>query len=162
MALVVNIRHLEEKNLHLKGELTAADLEVGALDEMIHVNRPLTYDLEVQQLDQSVLVQGTLALTLDCECVRCLKPFRLPLKLDHWACHLALEGEEKAVVVNDSVDLTPYIREDIVLAFPQHPLCKPECSGLASIQQPPEKRPGVADRSESASSTWAALDKLKL
>ena len=162
MALVVNIRHLEEKNLHLKGELTAAELEVGALDEMIHVNRPLTYDLEVQQLDQSVLVQGTLALTLDCECVRCLKPFRLPLKLDHWACHLALEGEEKAVVVNDSVDLTPYIREDIVLAFPQHPLCKPECSGLASIQQQPEKRPGVADRSESASSTWAALDKLKL
>jgi uncharacterized protein len=162
MALICNIRRLEEKNLHLKGELPSADLELEAIDEMIHVNSPVTYDLEAQQFDQSVLVQGSFALTLDCECVRCLKPFKMPLKLDHWACHLALEGEEKAVVVNDCVDLTPYIREDIVLAFPQHPLCKPECSGLASIQQQPEKRPGVADKSEAASSTWAALDKLKL
>jgi len=162
MALICNIRHLEEKNLHLKGELPSADLELEAIDEMIHVNSPVTYHLEAQQLDQSVLVQGSLALTLDCECVRCLKPFKMPLKLDHWACHLALEGEEKAEVVNDCVDLTPYIREDIVLAFPQHPLCKPECSGLASIQQQPEKRPGVADKPEAASSTWAALDKLKL
>jgi len=162
MALIFNVCHLGEKNLHLKGELTSADLEVGALDEMIHVNLPLAYDLEVQQLDQSVLVQGSLSLTLDCECVRCLKPFKLPLKLDHWACHLPLEGEDKAVLVNDCVDLTPYIREDIVLAFPQHPLCKPECSGLAGIQQQSEKSPGVAGKPEAASSTWAALDKLKL
>ena len=162
MALLFNLRHLEDKNLRLKGELMAADLEVASIDEMIHVNQPLTYDLEAQQLDQSVLVQGSLALTLDCECVRCLKPFQLPLKLDHWACHLPLEGEDKAVVVNDCVDLTPYIREDIVLAFPQHPLCEPECSGLASIQQPSEKGPGAGGKPETASSTWAALDKLKL
>ena len=162
MALLFNLRHLEDKNLRLKGELMAADLEVASIDEMIHVNHPLTYDLEAQQLDQAVLVQGSLALTLDCECVRCLKPFRLPLKLDHWACHIPLEGEDKAVVVNDCVDLTPYIREDIVLAFPQHPLCKPECSGLAGIQQQSEKSPGVAGKPEAASSTWAALDKLKL
>lgn len=162
MPLTFNLRHLEDKNLRLKGELAAEDLEVAALDEMIHVNRPLTYDLEVQQLDQSVLVQGTLALTLDCECVRCLKPFQLPLKLDHWACHIPLDGEDKATVVNDCVDLTPYLREDIVLAFPQHPLCKPECSGLASTQQQSEKGPGMDGKSEAASTTWAALDKLKL
>src|SRR5262245_47761800 len=156
MALLFNLRHLEEKNLRLKGELTASELEVGALDEMIHADRPLTYDLEIQQLDQSVLVQGSLALTLDCECVRCLKPFKLPLKLDHWACHIPLDGEDKAVLVNDCVDLTPYIREDIVLAFPQHPLCKPECSGLASIQQQSEKGPGKVGKSEATSPTWAA------
>jgi len=73
-----------------------------------------------------------------------------------------LEGEEMVVVTNGCVDLTPYIREDIVLAFPQHPLCKPECSGLAGIQQQSEKSPGVAGKPEAASSTWAALDKLKL
>jgi len=162
MALLFNLRHLDEKNVHLKGELPAADLELEALDEMIHVKRPVSYDLEIQQLEQAVLVQGSLSLTLDCECVRCLKPYEQPLKLDHWACHLALEGEDKVVVVNDCVDLTPNIREDIVLAFPQHPLCKPECSGLASIQQQPEKGPGVVEKSEAASSTWAVLDKLKL
>jgi len=162
MALLVNLRHLEDKNLHLRGELSVADLELERLDEMIHVSHPLSYDLEVQKLDQGVLVQGSLALLLDCECVRCLGAYRHFLKLDHWACHLALSGEEKIEVVNDLVDLTPYVREDIVLAFPQHPLCKPDCRGLVSTQTTPEKSLGGAAIAESTASAWAALDRLKL
>ena len=100
MALLVNLRHLEDKNLHLRGEFSVADLELERLDEMIHVSRPLSYDLEVQKLDQGVLVQGRLALMLDCECVRCLGGYRHFLKLDHWACHLALSGEEKIEVLH--------------------------------------------------------------
>ena len=162
MSLLFNLRQLEEKSLHLKGELPAADLELDALDEMIRVNQPMSYDLEIQQLELAVLANGKLALTLDCECVRCLKAFQLPLKLEHWACHLPLEGDDKVSVVNDCVDLTPYIREDIVLAFPQHPLCNSDCRGLAGIQKEPEKGSGTAAAPDAASATWAALDKLKL
>src|SRR5947207_12901969 len=134
MALTFNLRHLEEKNLRLEGQLTPEELQLMELDELVHANRPLSYELEVQKLDQAVLVRGTLKLDLDCECARCLRPVRQTLQLADWACHLALEGEEAVQVVNDCVDLTPYIREDIVLAFPQHPLCRPECGGLASPQ----------------------------
>ena len=77
--------------------------------------------------------------------------------MNPWACHLALEGEEKAAVINDCVDLTPYIREDILLAFPQQPLCEPECKGLANMRK---KRPGAEP--EAVSDTWAELNKLKL
>ena len=162
MPLLFNLRHLEEKNLHLKGELSVAEMDVETLDEVIHVREPLAYDLEVQRIEDGVLVQGTLAVTLDCECVRCLKPHRHALHFDRWVCHLPLEGEDRAVVVNDCVDLTPHIREDIVLAFPQHPLCKPDCSGLSSIKQQPEKNVDAATKPDRASSAWAALDKLKL
>jgi uncharacterized protein len=162
MSLLFNLRHLEEKNLRLNGELPIADLDVDTLDELIHVHGPLAYDVEVQRLEQAVLAQGNLSLTLQCDCARCLKPFEHRLKLDHWACHLPLEGEDKADVVNDCVDLTPYIREDIVLAFPQHPLCRPDCRGLASTQKKTEKSPKTAEKPEAASATWAALDKLKL
>ena len=162
MPLLFNLRHLEENNLQLKGELPAADLDLETLDELVHVKSPLVYDVEVQSLDTAILVHGRLELSLDCECVRCLKPFRQVLKLDHWACHLPLEGEDQVSVVNDSVDLTPYIREDIVLAFPQHPLCKPDCSGLAKTQKKPEKGPGAVAKSDSTASAWSALDKLKL
>ena len=162
MPLLFNLRHLEEDSLDLKGELSAADLELDTLDELVHLPSPLLYDLEVQKLDTAILARGRLELNLECECVRCLKPFRLPLKLDNWACHLPLEGEDKVSVVNDSVDLTPYLREDIVLAFPQHPLCKPDCSGLANTRKNPENSTGAVAKSESASSAWSALDKLKL
>ncbi len=162
MALTFNLRHLEEKSLHLAGELAAADLELDTLDELIKVNQPLSYDVEVQEMDTAILVRGRLKLVLDCECVRCLKPFKHVIELEDWACHLPLEGEGKVSVVNDSVDLTPYIREDMVLAFPQHPLCKPDCSGLAKTGNKPEKGPGAAAKPESSSSAWSALDKLKL
>src|SRR5688500_6391704 len=106
MPLLFSLRHLDEKTLSLKGQLAAADLELESLDKLIHVNQPLAFDLEIQKLEEAVLAQGTLTLKLDCECVRCLKPFRQTLKLEHWACHLPLEGEEKVEVINDSVDLT--------------------------------------------------------
>ena len=162
MALLLNLRHIEDKNIRLEGELSVQDLEIENLDEMIHTQHPVAYDLEAQKLEHAVLVTGSLEVDLDCECVRCLTPFRHHLVLDDWACHLPLIGEDKAAVVSDCIDLTPYIREDIVLAFPQHPLCKSDCSGLASTKQKPEETPGSAALAAPDSSTWAALDKLKL
>ena len=162
MALLINLRHLEDKNLRWQGELSAQELEIEHLDEVIRVQQPLTYDLEVQKLDQSVLITGSLRVELDCECVRCLTPFRRMLELEAWVCHLPLDGEDKVLISNDCIDLTPQIREDIVLAFPQHPLCRSDCSGLASTQQKTEEHPGSAAVGAPASSAWAALDKLKL
>jgi uncharacterized metal-binding protein YceD (DUF177 family) len=140
MPVLFNLRHLDEKNVHLKGEISAEELDIENLDELIHIPEPLSYDIELQKLEQAVLAQGTLSLMLRCECARCLKPHPHPLKVEHWACHLPLEGEDKVSVVNDCVDLTPYIREDIVLAFPQHPLCDPECRGLAGTQKKPGRK----------------------
>ena len=162
MALLINMRHLEDKNVRVQGELTPQELEIESWDEVIHARRPLRYDLEAQKMEQSVLVMGTLALELDCECVRCLTAFRHHLQLERWVCHLLLEGDDKVLVISDCLDLTPYIREDIVLAFPQHPLCRSDCSGLVSTKQKPEEQPGSATAAAPAPSTWAALDKLKL
>lgn len=158
MPLLVNLRHLEEKNLLLEGELPVSELQLDGLDELIHLGPPLAYDLEVEMLDNGVLAQGTLDLALECECARCLKPYPHRLLLEDWACLLPLEGEEPAPILDDCVDLTPYIREDIVLALPQHPLCNPECAGLKS----PEKDLQAEQKPQAASAAWAELNKLKL
>jgi uncharacterized protein len=160
MSLKFNIRHLEERNLSLKGDLAVSTLDLESLDELIHVEKPLAYDLELQELEHAVLVHGTLRLELGCECARCLKQFKYELLLENWACHLPLKGEDQVEVVNDSIDLTPYIREDIVLSFPQQPLCEPECKGLQSPFK--DLALGGLEKKESPSSAWAELNKLKL
>ncbi len=162
MPLIVNLRHLEHKNLELKGELPAADLELDQLDELIHAPHPLQYDLEAQRLENDLLVRGNLHLTLECDCARCLKPFQRELDFEQWAVHLPLTGEEKIATVSDSVDLTPYIREDILLAFPQHPLCESECGGLKNPPVSGAKGSNGADQIEEISSAWSELNKLKL
>jgi DUF177 domain-containing protein len=154
MSLKINLRHLEARDVRLTGELPVKELDFGLRDEMIRAEKPLCYDLHVEKLHRALLVQGKLELALNCQCVRCLKPFQKKLSLENWALHLALEGEEKVSVDNDCVDLTPFVREDILLEFPQHPLCKPDCGGLKKIN--------ARSRSELKSSAWTELNKLKL
>ena len=114
MPLTINLRHLEHSDLALKGELPAADLELDEVDELIHAPNPLHYELDVQRLEENLLVQGTLSLTAEFECARCLKPFSRKLEFDDWAVHLPLTGDDRVEIVGDCVDLTPHIREDIL------------------------------------------------
>ena len=156
-AVTFNVRHLEEKPLRLEGKLTPEELALDEADELVHPAGPLEYDLEVEKLEKAVLVQGEIRLPLKCECARCLKPIQHTLSFPDWACHLPLEGEDAVRVDNDVVDLTPHIREDILLAFPQHPLCEPECKGLPN----PWKGAENAEQQASNPSAWSELNKLK-
>ena len=161
MPLMVNLRNLEGNNIHLQGQLPVAELQIDPRDEVIHLQHPLDYAFEVQKLDGGLLIQGQLHLTLQCECVRCLRSFPYELDLPAWACHLPLQGEEAVPVDNDCVDLTGPIRDDILLAFPQHPLCDRECRGLPNNQPGKTKADDRAGQAEAGSSAWAELNKLK-
>ena len=162
MRLLFNTKKLEHSNIRLSGDLPLEEMELDELDELIHLDDPLHYEVEVQKLDESFLVRGSLELALRCECVRCLKSFRETIALSDWSCLLPLDGEDKVLIANDSVDLTPYIREDIVLALPQHPLCRPECGGLVGQSTGETQPSGNDDRVGDTPSVWAALDNLKL
>jgi len=159
--LSVNLHHLEAHDVDLQGELSVQELDLEVHDPMIHPGEPLRYDLRVEKLPDGILVTGSLRLTLDCECVRCLEPFRHQVNLADWTCLLPLTGEDKVELDNDCVDLTPYLREDILLEFPQHPLCKADCGGLEKTSTGKVK-PGRVPRGETAASPWAELNKLKL
>ena len=158
--LTVNLHHLEAHEIHLEGELPVKELDLDTHDEMIRVTQPLRHELEVQLLEDSLLVRGWLKFTLECQCVRCLKPFRWELELNPWTRHLPLDGEENVPVVNDCADLTPYVREDMLLELPRHPLCQPDCRGLEKTKTGKAKKAGGKD--ELTPSAWAELDKLKL
>ena len=160
MPLTINLRQLDDRDVELRGELSLAELDFDVHDEMIRVTRPLRYELKIEKLDDSLLVQGSLRLALECRCVRCLKDFQFALALDVWTQYLPLTGEDAVLVKNDSVDLTPWVREDILLEFPQHPLCKPDCVGLKKASVGKARK--SAGRDESVPSAWAELNKLKL
>jgi uncharacterized protein len=161
MPLRVNLRHLAGHNVVLQGELSPDELDLETHDDMIRVSGPVAHELEAQLLGEEMLVRGRLQVALACQCVRCLKPFVRELVLTEWTCLLPLTGEERVAVDGDYVDLTPQIREDILLAFPQHPVCDAQCRGLAGAGAEKMTTAGPARRTPGASA-WAALDKLKL
>lgn len=160
MPLLVELRRLQVEPLELSGELPVAELDLGGEDRVIHVSHPLAYDLTAAFMDEAVLVQGELRLPLDCECVRCLKQFTQEVEVPEFAVHLPLTGDDAVPVVDDCVDLTPFLREDILLTLPQHPLCKPDCRGLSQLAAGGAS--GQTSQTNAGASAWAALNQLKL
>jgi len=161
MALTVNLHHLAADDIHLQGELSVAELDIETRDEMIQLGEPLHYELDIEDLEDALLVHVKLQMRLQCQCVRCLKPFEHLLKLKDWTCHVPLKGEEAVPVISDCADLTPFVREDILLAFPQHPLCDPQCRGLLNAQPGKAKKSRGAGPTQANLSAWAELNKLK-
>ena len=95
------------------------------------------------------------AIDLELECVNCLERFRFPLEVQDFACQVELPGSEM-------VDLTGYLREDIVLALPPHPHCdwngERVCKGAARLNEVHAAADSLADENE----VWGALDQLKI
>ncbi len=157
------LRELETKDLEINGDVAPEEFDIEGVDELIHLRQPVHVELTAQHLDDGILVRGQITAQLDCECGRCLKPFMHTLVVDPFDAHLPLTGDDAVAVDNESVDLTPLLREDMLLEFPQHPLCEKDCDGLA------RKKPSLANQTDPSvaeaadpSSVWAALNKLKL
>ena len=162
MPLILHLNDLEKGPVSLQGELTAADLDLVNVDELVRISAPVQFRLQAQLLDDEVLVEGKVKAPLECECSRCLKPYPAEVNLGNWAWLVPLKGEDKVELEGDCVDLTPQLREDILLVLPQHPLCRPECSGLPFTAPNQEKQGRSSPREEANSSIWAELNKLKL
>ncbi|MDB6039199.1 MAG: hypothetical protein JWM99_3040, partial [Verrucomicrobiales bacterium] len=95
MPVKVNLRHLEENSVQLKGELSPEELEIEHPDELVHINEPLQYDVEVERANNTLLVHGSITQVVDCECSRCLKPYREEIDLTPWEAIIPLEGEDR-------------------------------------------------------------------
>jgi uncharacterized protein len=162
MPILVNVKNLEKESEILEGELTVEELALQGLDELIRNVGPLEYQLEVEMQAAGVLAIGCLSMKLTCDCGWCLQPFEHLVELEEWSCLAPLEGDDAVEIRDDCVDLTPFVREDILLAFPQYPKCGTECRGLP--QTPPKAQPktgGVGGEGVDLS-VWAELSKLKL
>lgn len=157
----INLKKLEKEDLLLEGNLDSKELDLPQDDECIQLLEPIRYALQASLQGNFVLARGTIQFVLDCECVRCLNLFRMPVKLDFNEL-LALEGEDKIEIKDDSIDLTHYIREDILLAYPQHPLCDEKCDRLPQMPSRKGSKRGACAESKNSSAAWAELDKLKL
>jgi uncharacterized metal-binding protein YceD (DUF177 family) len=147
----IHLQQIPEGGVHLEGREAADILELN--DPAIRPLQNAAYTLLVHAEERNILVTGQLSLELELECVSCLQPFHYSLRVPDFVYETALEGRE-------TIDLTPVMREDILLVLPSHPRCDWDghsvCPGLriekgTSIESMPE-----------APNAWDALDELNL
>ncbi|OGO36909.1 MAG: hypothetical protein A2W35_09885 [Chloroflexi bacterium RBG_16_57_11] len=93
--------------------------------------------VRVTRTAQGLFVQAKLQAMAASECVRCLTEFQQPLEVefsDLYAFTLSSITEAGLLLPeNGKIDLAPIVRDEMLLAFPIKPLCRPDCKGLCPI-----------------------------
>ena len=129
----------------------------------------LTLDLRLESVTEGVLVSGTVAGPVEGECGRCLRPVTDTVIVslqelyayEHSATEETTEEDEVGRLQGDLLDLEPALRDAVVLALPNSPLCRENCPGLCPEcgvhrdELPADHTHGQVDP------RWAALTQFK-
>jgi uncharacterized protein len=144
----VHLKQIPAQGLHLNGEEDCPIRELAS--EEIQCAGPLHYAIEVGVADGGLWANGSLAQPVELRCVSCLQKFAHEIRVPAFAVHTELHGPE-------TVDLTPFMREDILLNLPPHPHCDRDGGRVCQARQIATPGQDVTRKSD-----WSALDKLKL
>jgi uncharacterized metal-binding protein YceD (DUF177 family) len=148
----IHLKQIPAEGLHLEGEddCLIAELE----SEGVRCAGPLKYNIDIGVAEGSLWANGTLRQPVELSCVACLEKFVHEISVPAFALHTQLHGPE-------TVDFSPFMREDILLNLPAHPRC--DVNGgrkcKAAVKRADLSR---EDRAAKREHDWGALDKLKL
>jgi uncharacterized metal-binding protein YceD (DUF177 family) len=145
----VHLKQIPPEGLHLEGE---EDCLIPELDsEGVRCAGPMQYKIDIGVAEGSLWANGSLTQSVELTCVGCLEKFVHDISVPAFALHTELHGPE-------TVDLSPFMREDILLNLPAHPRCDREgarvCKTAAAT--------AAATAETKRKPDWSALDKLKL
>ncbi|MTD55353.1 YceD family protein [Amycolatopsis pithecellobii] len=95
-------------------------------------------DLLLESVVEGVLVTGTATAHTTGECSRCLDPIEGDTEIHltelfaypDSTTEATTEEDEVSRLIDDRIDLEPVVRDALVLALPQVPLCREDCPGL--------------------------------
>jgi uncharacterized protein len=172
MGGVLNIRKLALGSSRHALKLTAPELELESSDIIDFIGCKVTLDVDFHTGE--IVARSKAESVLKLECARCLEPFEH--KMVHnlaFVIKLARKGElngpeaessDDFFVVSDSAeefDLTPIVRERILISLPLKPLCDESCKGLCP-QCGVNKNTKTCDCSDDRiDGRWSGLRELK-
>ena len=149
----VHVRQIPADGVFLEGDEETDILELTP-DEQIMAVGPVHYALDVGLSEGGLFATGSVSADAKLRCVRCLEPFNYPVQVKDVALQMDLPPAE-------TVDLTPHLREDILLALPAYPHCdwsgERTCPGLLNALPPAADEPLA-----SPPSAWETLDQIKI
>ena len=149
----VHLRQIPTEGLHLEGEEDCPIPELAADD--IHCAGPLRYTLDLGISEGSLWANGTLTQPVEVVCGACLEKFVHVVEVPGFALLTELTGPE-------TIDLMPFIREDILLNLPAYPRCDRTGERVCPAAAKLEQLSGKAATEEVRKPDWSALDKLRI
>jgi uncharacterized protein len=149
----INVKRIPPDGETLRGNDPASIMDLDEPD--VRFEHEVAYELAAQLQGNALLVTGHVSTPATLRCSRCLRVFQQPLRVEQFVFHEELRGE-------DFVDLTPQMREDIILELPQRALCAEDCLGLCPHCGKDLNKGPCRCKQSAGDLRWHALDNLNL
>ena len=144
----IHLKQIPAHGLHLDGD---EDCPIHDLEaEGIRCAGALHYSIDLGVAGGALWARGSLSQPVELSCVSCLEKFMYEIQVPSFAVHTQLHGPE-------TLDLTPFIREDLLLNLPAHPRCDKDGNRVCKGEKTETMEQDLKRKSD-----WSALDKLKL
>ena len=153
--MIVDIWRVPPDGETRTGTMPSAVLELEG-DAVANEVQPISYDVRIDVCDNELIVTGRVSTLVRFVCTRCAELFDQSVADAEFKAFHSFENKFT------SVDLTPDIREAILLAFPMHPVCTPECCGLCAWCGTNLNKGSCACASVVHDDNWRALDGVQL
>ncbi len=151
--MIIDIPKLRPDGEWFEGEEPASILELN--DPGVRAVGPVTYRFYVQSVSKQLVVKGTVQVPVEMQCGRCTEFYSTTITESSFLRAYEISG------ATETVDVTPDIREDILLQLPHYPVCSADCKGLCP-QCGTNLNKGTCNCRPPADHRWGALDNVKL
>jgi uncharacterized protein len=120
------------------------EADITGIEQDLVLTKPLTGKVRLLRTDSGILATGRLHTEACVPCRRCLEPlsvgidieleeeFRPSIDIFTGSAIAPADGEDDSARIDDRhiLDLTEVVRQNLLLAMPTSPLCRPDCRGL--------------------------------
>lgn len=116
----IYVSRVPEQGLTEHATYNPAELDMERFD--IRLPESFEVDATITLAEPELIVQADIHCPLTMTCARCLEEFKTEIAPDAIFSY--------KVAPTDVVDITDDVRQEIMLAYPMIPVCRPDCKGL--------------------------------
>ena len=121
-AMKIHVSQIPEEGIQQRERYDPSAM--GMDREDVHPQSPFEVDAFVTKSDHELIVKTDIRCPLRCMCARCLEDFTGMVETGAVFTY--------RVQPVDVVDITDDVRQEVILAYPMVPVCKPDCKGLCA------------------------------
>lgn len=168
----IDLEKLEESGGRFVERYETGQLELEESD--VQLVSPVEIRGRVRRKGAEAELTGELHLRAAIACARCLKPVELPVDVsfrERFVTAVLWREEEQhelqsedlnlSVIDGETIDLDELVKEEILLALPDHVLCKEDCQGLCPVCGIDRNTAACECESKPIDSRWEKLKDLR-
>jgi uncharacterized protein len=175
----ISVKELELKKVHFEVAFPPGEIEFQDDGDRLSQATPLRAEGSAELLPHTfgeIRVRGHLAVTMRCDCNRCLEPAEFPIDssfdLFYRPVEVAPEEDEEieidageaevAFYEGDRIDLKEILREHVLLSMPMQRICRADCLGICPVCGQNRNLINCGCEAKLVDDRWSALKKVQV